>query len=137
MNGPSTVLIQRHSRSSKLKKLNGGKQFGKDKNHVYLADTRIDLADPKTFRDFATGYRDDNSVFVWVDSAIKQLAGSDPDSFQRLDERFWSRDATRVFFQDQGFIPHDIASFELLDGFWAKDRVAHYYQDREVHDALR
>lgn len=111
--------------------------FGKYKNHVYFAATRIEGADPSSFREYGTDYRDDKSVFLWIDGNIKQLPDSDPESFMRIDELFWSRDSKQVFFLDRGFVPRDLATFELLEGLWARDRKAHYYEDREVPEAHR
>ena len=49
----------------------------------------------------------------------------------------WSKDAKRVFFENRGFIPRDMASFELLEGLWARDRIAIYYGNREIPQAHR
>ena len=87
---------------------------------------------PVHLENLGAWYCDKDSVFIWVDSEIKQLSDSDPDSFQRIDKMFWSKDDTRIFYQDHGFIPDDIGSFELLSGFWARDDVSHYYKNRKI-----
>ena len=116
---------------------NGRQDFGRDKTHVYYGAKRIGGADPDSFRNFGDrSYRDDESVFLWVDYEITQIPESDPETFEVLNV-VWSKDAKRVFFENRGFIPRDMASFELLEGLWARDRIAIYYGNREIPQAHR
>ncbi len=102
--------------------------FARDKNHVYRRGRIIQGADPATFRlfNFTNGYRDDKSVFMLIDGQVKRLKDSDPDSFKTL-SNYWSRDDTRMFHMDRGFIPHDIDSFEFVTSYWARDAHSFYY----------
>ena len=116
---------------------NGQQDFGRDNTHVYYGAKRIDGADPDSFRNFGDrSYRDDESVFLWVNYKITQIPESDPKTFEVLNV-VWSKDANRVFFENRGFTPRDMASFELLEGLWARDRIAIYYGNREISQAHR
>jgi hypothetical protein len=115
----------------------GRQEFGRDKAHVYRESKKIEGAIPDSFRELGPRtYRDDKSVFRWVDFAITQLPNSDPETWREID-MLWSRDSTRVFFEDRGFVPRDIDSFETLAGGWAQDRSAIYYANSEIPKADR
>lgn len=116
---------------------NGATEFGRDKTHVYLGAERINGAAPDSFREFGPrAYRDDKSVFRPNGSTILQLPDSDPETYREFDW-LWSRDAKRVFFENRGFVPRDIDSFEPLADGWGRDRVAVYYWNSEIPKADR
>jgi len=140
-------------------KLPGPKNFARDKNHVYLFGLLVPSGHPESFRRFDIPgephmprganfyyYRDSERVFIYPYSLggfITMLPDSDPESFRvitngLLRERVgWSRDRTRVYDFDMGFVPRDINSFEPLVRVWSRDSKAYYWETHEVVEADR
>jgi hypothetical protein len=127
-------------------KLPGPTGFARDKSRVYLYGLTVDGAHSESFRklDIHGGikvpgggnyyYRDSEHVFVWPFSLggfIHMLPDSDPEFFRVLTNG-WSRDRTRVYLFEEGFVPRDIESFEPLDRDFSRDNKASYKGTNEI-----
>lgn len=108
----------------------------KDNQRVYYVDQAIPGADPGSFRKLRYGYwsRDDRNVYV----NTTPINPRDIDSFRQISE-YWAKDASWYYGQNFGqFRPItelDYASFEILDGGWAKDCCRVYYAGLVVEGA--
>jgi DKNYY family len=143
----------------KVLHLSGPPNFARDKNHVYLFGRLVAGAQPESFRRFAIPgephhpnganfyyYRDSQHVFLYAFSLggfITMLPDSDPASFKAitngllLNRTGWSRDRTRVYLFDWGFVPKDVDTIEPLTSGWARDSKAYYWNTHEVEGADR
>ncbi len=148
------VLTNADAATFELLKFQGPPGFARDKNQVYLFGITVSGAHPESFRRFEIPgephakrganfyyYRDSKRVFIYPYSLggwITMLPNSDPESFRiitngSLENRTgWSRDRTRVFLFDWGFVPRDIESFEPLDRGFSRDNQANYSGTNEI-----
>jgi hypothetical protein len=85
------------------------KQYGKDKNTVFINAAKIDNADPKTFSVIGKSYSKDKN-HVYFESST--LINADPKTFKVLDFPY-SRDNKTVFCGTLPFKVSDIESFKV------------------------
>jgi len=69
--------------------------------------------------------------FYWRDAKRvffdgSEITGADPETFKALPKYPWARDRNDVYTGTTPFHVRDISSFTLLEGVWAKDSVAYY-----------
>ena len=104
--------------------------YAKDRYLTIYQGLVISNADPDTFK-FIDGYwRDKNRVYYPVNYTIP-IAGADPRSFRRI--RYdWARDDRNVYAGFTPVDPKDIATFQVLNEYWAKD--SRYYCAAELGD---
>lgn len=109
----------------------------RDQDSVYYQFTRLERADPETFRHLGQGfYRDDNNIY-W---GPRRLANADPASFTAFGDVPYAADARNVWCANRT-LPHvDAASFRLLRNhvFADAERVyvstaAHPVPDAHAH----
>jgi hypothetical protein len=153
------VITNADAATFEVLNLSGPPSFARDKKHVYLFGLVVAGAHPESFRRFAIPgephnpnganfyyYRDSEHVFLYAYSLgqfITMLPDSDPTSFKAitngllLDRTGWSRDLTRVYLFDWGFVPKDIDTIEPLERGWARDSKAYYWNTHEVEGADR
>jgi hypothetical protein len=99
-----------------------GGLFWKDRYSAYYAAQPIPGSDPDSFRTLRYGYwsRDEYNVYVGTDPVNPR----DLDSFRQISEQ-WARDDTWFYAQNYGkyqpFEELDLATFQILQGAWAKD----------------
>ena len=112
--------------------------YGKDQQSVFMNEMKIEGADPKTFRliDNHSYSRDRKHIFY----VGKVIAGADPDTFRKSDfqhdgwasGKIYHQDKKHVFF-DFTIIPEsDVATFEILQPFFAKDKKHVYYEGKVI-----
>jgi hypothetical protein len=110
--------------------------FWKDKDSVFYVDQPLPGADPASFRVLKYGYwaRDDHNVYVGDNPVNPKDLGS----FKQINQ-YWAKDASWYYAQDGGnYLPLetlDLATFEILEGGWAKDCCRVYYVNRIAEGA--
>lgn len=122
-------------------------RFGKSASRVWYRATPIPEADSASFtvldehyaRDrahawFAKTYRDSQDYFTTERVLVRRLEGADPARLKLLGQDYAS-DGSRVYDEGQGFGVADAASFEPLDGGFARDRAAAYFRNRPIEGA--
>ena len=87
------------------------KQYGKDKNTVFLNAAKIDHSDPKTFSVIGENYSKDKN-HVYFESSI--VINADPKTFKILDFPY-SRDSKTVFCGTLPLKVSDIESFKVTE----------------------
>lgn len=110
--------------------------YYKDKDQVFYVDRPVPGADPQSFRRLKYTYwtRDDQNVYV-TDNPVNPR---DLSTFKQISEN-WARDSQWFYPQNFGkYLPIeniDPASFEILQGGWAKDCCRVYYLNQVVEGA--
>jgi hypothetical protein len=109
------------------------KQYWKDRRSVYYYGKPIPGADPRTFRSLGHGYwsRDNKNVYV----ATRAVNPKNIATFRVINED-WAKDSQWYYCADGGaYRPIkelDYSSFEILKGFWARDRYRVYWASQVV-----
>ncbi|HUG89746.1 MAG TPA: DKNYY domain-containing protein, partial [Planctomycetaceae bacterium] len=137
--------------------------YGKDSNNCFYQTERINGADPDTFTTITQYHaKDDKHAYLqsqlisgsdgpsfelldskWGRDAnrcycgTEPIAGSDPDTFTVIGGYLnsWAKDANSYYHEHKRVPTTDVASFEILDGGFAKDRKDVFFHDQIVAGA--
>lgn len=118
-----------------------GKNYGKDKNNVYLGWVKLIKVDVDSFillnddrfksRNGVSVYSKDKHTAYYTGDMIP---GSDPVSFTPIDTQY-SKDKSRVWFRTYEVKGADLATFTTLGDGYSKDKF-HIYKYGEVIDGV-
>ena len=110
---------------------------------VFYRDSEVDGADGATFQALDDRYAKDAKRVYYADTYRKGQEyylirynrvtplDADPATFRVLGDRY-ARDTANVWYEGKRFDVRDVASFELLDYGFARDRVTGYYMREPV-----
>ncbi|MEO6039954.1 MAG: DKNYY domain-containing protein [Saprospiraceae bacterium] len=89
------------------------KHYGKDKNTVYYCDE----------------YREGVNYYLTKRSNIIAVKNAQPAAFVSLGDGYsgYAKDNRQAYFQGLGFAVEDVASLEILEGYFLKDKQRVYY----------
>jgi|GEM_PF-1141052 len=115
----------------------------KDGRWSYL-DASVESPDPGSFKPLSEHYAKDSQQAYYADtyrlgqeyytvrhSRVKVLRGADAASFVYLD-RDIAKDKAFIYVEGQAAEVKDVASFELLRGHYARDRLRGYHATQEI-----
>lgn len=80
---------------------------------------------------YARTYRDGREYFTVRHARILPVEGADPATFRSLG-RDYARDARTIYHEGERMPVRDVATFELLDDGFARDRFTAYYYRAEI-----
>lgn len=108
--------------------------FAKDANHVYQRDRRLS-DDPTHFELLDGELSKDSAAVYWSDGAV---LSDDPAHFAiitNVDSYLFTKDATTVHANGNPIDGADPATFEVLQGAYARDDKRVYYFAEQIADA--
>jgi hypothetical protein len=123
--------------------------FAKDDRSAFYRGYRIShgelASDPATFEVLNTWYAKDKFWVYFCDTDrdsrdlwsikhinIKVLEAADPATFQMMSDGYTPRDKSHVFYKLDIVPIRDVASYELLEHSFSKDKISAYFGTNEI-----
>ncbi len=105
----------------------------RDKDQAYYADKAIPSSHGPTFRVIKGNWAKDAQAVYYQ---TKRVESAKPVTFEVIGGFLdsWARDGHSYFFREMA-VPADYATFQILDGGWARDAGRIYYETRAVPEA--
>ncbi len=104
-----------------------GKEYAKDRQHVYYRTQLVEGAIAGDFEAFSGTYARDSAHAYYQGRAIP---GADPASFAPFNIQ-WAQDSKDIYFQDRPLAACDPASFKLLEDDWQVDDLCVYREGKK------
>jgi hypothetical protein len=110
-------------------------QYGKDKQSVYLKDSKLQGGDPESFKVLDDGYAKDKNQAYYEGKAI---IGSDPQTFKISDLRY-TQDKNNAYYEGQKIEGADPAVFKIITelgwGNYSRSGELVFYENQLVRGA--